>query len=54
LSASARFAFFGVHWADPIAYAGAIALLVMVALTACWIPASRAARVAPLRALRHD
>jgi putative ABC transport system permease protein len=54
LSASARFTFFGVHWADPIAYAGAIALLVMVALTACWIPASRAARVDPLRALRHD
>ncbi len=54
LSASARFTFFGVHWADPVSYAGAIVLLVMVALTACWIPASRAARVDPLRALRHD
>ncbi len=54
LSASARFAFFGVHWADPVAYAGAIALLIAVAVTACWIPASRASQVDPLRALRHD
>lgn len=54
LSASARFTFFGVHWADPVSYAGAIALLVMVAMAACWVPASRAARVDPLRALRHD
>jgi predicted permease len=54
LSASARVAFFGVHWADPATYLGAIALLVLVALTACWIPAARAARVDPLQALRHD
>jgi len=54
LSASARFAFFGVHWADPVSYAGAIALLIAVAVTACWIPASRASQVDPLRALRHD
>ena len=54
LSASARVTFYGVHWSDPAAYAAAIALLVMVALTACWIPATRAARVDPLRALRHE
>ncbi|MBX7184144.1 MAG: ABC transporter permease [Vicinamibacteria bacterium] len=54
LSASARVTFYGVHWTDPVAYAGAIVLLVAVAMTACWIPAARAARVDPLRALRHE
>ena len=54
LTATARLTFFGVHWADPVAYGGAITLLLLVALTACWVPAARAARVDPLRALRHE
>jgi putative ABC transport system permease protein len=54
LSAFARAAFFGVHWADPVAYGGAILVLVVVAMTATWVPAARAARVDVLRALRHD
>jgi putative ABC transport system permease protein len=54
LSAFARATFYGVHWADPAAYAGAVVLLIAVAILATWVPASRAARVDILRALRHD
>ncbi len=54
LSASARATFYGVHFADPLAYLLAALLLIVVAVVACWVPASRAARIDPLRALRHD
>ena len=54
LSASTRATFYGVHFADPLAYGVAALLLVLVAVLACWVPASRAARIDPLRALRHD
>jgi ABC-type antimicrobial peptide transport system permease subunit len=54
LVASARVSFYGVRWSDPWAYIGTILLLGLVALMACWIPASRASRVDPLQALRHD
>ncbi len=54
LSASTRAAFYGVHFADPLVYLAAALLLLRVALVACWVPASRAARIDPLRALRHD
>jgi putative ABC transport system permease protein len=39
---------------DPIALAGLIGLLVLIALAACFVPAGRATRVNPLVALRHD
>jgi ABC-type lipoprotein release transport system permease subunit len=39
---------------DPIAFVWGAVLLVIVAALATWIPARRAARVDPLRALRID
>ena len=39
---------------DPVAYAVVAILLTLVALAACWIPASRATRVDPVVALRAD
>jgi predicted permease len=43
---------FGVTWADPASYAGAIGLLVVVAVVAGMVPAQRAARVDPSVVLR--
>ena len=39
---------------DPIAFAAASALLTLASLAATWIPARRATRVDPLKALRID
>jgi putative ABC transport system permease protein len=43
---------FGVSPTDPLTYAGIAALLLAVALLACWVPARRAARTEPAAALR--
>jgi len=45
---------FGIQPHDPAMLAAAAAVLAAAALAAAWLPARRAARIEPLRALRYE
>jgi predicted permease len=45
---------YGVRTSDPATYAGVTMLLLLVALAACCLPASRAASIDPMQALRDE
>jgi putative ABC transport system permease protein len=45
---------YDVSASDPTALAAVTAVLLAVALVACWLPARRAATIDPLEAIRHE
>jgi predicted permease len=54
LGRAARSLLYGLEGHDPVVFTLATLLLVAVALGAGWIPALRASRTEPMRALRYD
>ena len=54
LTSSVKDLLYGIGAFDVPAFAASAAVLVIVALFACWLPARRATRVDPIVALRHE
>ena len=54
LTRSMQSLLFGVSPTDLLTFVAIAVLLTLVVLMACWIPARRAAKVDPLKSLRHD
>ncbi|HEY1984607.1 MAG TPA: ABC transporter permease [Terracidiphilus sp.] len=54
LSRAIQSLLFGIRSYDPLTLSSGVALLLLVALAASWIPARRAAGVQPMEALRHE
>ena len=54
LAAGLKTFLFGVGPSDPSTLAGMVAVVFLITLATCWIPARRAARVDPLVALRNE
>jgi predicted permease len=46
--------FYGVSAGDPLTYASVAALMALVTMAACYVPARRATKIDPLVALRYD
>ena len=46
--------FYGIEPHDPLTVIGTILIMLSVATLAAWIPASRAAKIDPMEALRYE
>jgi predicted permease len=54
LTRSMQSLLFEVSPVDPVTFCGVVVLLLLAVLSACWIPARRAAKVDPMTALRYE
>lgn len=54
LSGAVRSFLYGVSPADPMSFVLVVAVLAAITALAAWLPARRAARVDPMRALSQD
>ena len=54
LGRAAQALLFGVQFHDPVVLASSLVVLMFVALAAGFVPADRAARVDPMRALKYE
>jgi ABC-type antimicrobial peptide transport system permease subunit len=44
----------GISAHDPVAFAAIVVLLLFVGAAACWVPARKASRIAPVEALKTE